>query len=47
MGKPVHSMITSLDGYAEAGDGGLGTGAEDPEVHTFAGGLICARYRIG
>lgn len=32
MGKLIYSMITSLDGYAE---GDLGTGAEDPEVHTF------------
>ncbi len=35
MGKLVYSMITSLDGYAEAAVGGLGLGAEDEEVHTF------------
>jgi hypothetical protein len=28
------AMITSLDGYAEAAEGGLGTGADDQEVHT-------------
>ncbi len=35
MAKLIYSMITSLDGYAEAAEGGLGTGAEDPEVHSF------------
>jgi dihydrofolate reductase len=35
MAKLIYSMITSLDGYAEAAEGGLGTGADDPEVHTF------------
>ncbi|MFG3256925.1 dihydrofolate reductase family protein [Streptomyces sp. NPDC048172] len=35
MAKLIYSMITSLDGYAEAAEGGLGTGAEDSEVHTF------------
>ena len=33
-------MITSLDGYTEAAEGGLGTGADDPEVHTFVGDLF-------
>jgi dihydrofolate reductase len=33
--KLIYSMITSLDGYAKAAEGGLGRGAEDPEVHTF------------
>ncbi|CAM5621063.1 dihydrofolate reductase family protein [Streptomyces griseus] len=40
MAKLVYSMITSLDGYAEAAEGGLGTGAEDPEVHTFVNDLF-------
>jgi dihydrofolate reductase len=35
MGKLIYSMITSLDGYAEAAEGDLGFGAEDEEVHTF------------
>jgi dihydrofolate reductase len=37
MASLIYSMITSLDGYAKAADGDLGTGAEDPEVHTFIG----------
>jgi dihydrofolate reductase len=40
MGKLVYSMITSLDGYAEAAEGGLGAGAEVEEVHTFIGDLF-------
>ncbi|NEK59220.1 dihydrofolate reductase family protein [Geodermatophilus sabuli] len=40
MGKLVYSMITSLDGYAVAAEGDLGTGAEDPEVHTFIGDVF-------
>ncbi|MET8603825.1 dihydrofolate reductase family protein [Streptomyces rubiginosohelvolus] len=40
MAKLIYSMITSLDGYAEAAEGGLGTGAEDPEVHTFVNNLF-------
>ena len=40
MAKLIYSMITSLDGYAEATEGGLGTGADDPEVHTFVGDLF-------
>ena len=40
MAKLIYSMLTSLDGYAEAADGGLGSGAEDPEVHTFIGDLF-------
>ena len=35
MAKLIYSLITSLDGYAEAADGDLGTGADDQEVHTF------------
>ncbi|WP_122817524.1 dihydrofolate reductase family protein [Nocardioides pantholopis] len=36
MGKLIYSMITSLDGYAEAAEGDLGFGAaDDEEVHTF------------
>ena len=37
MAKLIYSMITSLDGYAEAAEGDLGSGAEDEEVHTFIG----------
>jgi hypothetical protein len=37
MAKLIYSMITSLDGYAEAAEGDLGRGAEDREVHTFIG----------
>jgi dihydrofolate reductase len=37
MAKLVYSMITSLDGYAEAAEGDLGSGAGDEEVHTFIG----------
>jgi dihydrofolate reductase len=40
MAKLIYSMITSLDGYAEAAEGDLGTGAEDPEVHTFISDLF-------
>ncbi|MGY1672867.1 dihydrofolate reductase family protein [Geodermatophilus sp. SYSU D00710] len=40
MAKLVYSMITSLDGYAEAAEGDLGTGAEVEEVHTFIGDLF-------
>ena len=40
MAKLIYGMITSLDGYAEAAEGGLGTGAEDPEVHTFVGDVF-------
>lgn len=37
MGQLIYSMITSLDGYAEAAEGDLGRGAEDEEVHRFIG----------
>ena len=40
MAKLVYSMVTSLDGYAEAAEGDLGTGADDPEVHTFINDLF-------
>jgi dihydrofolate reductase len=40
MARLVYSMITSLDGYVEAADGDLGTGAEDEEVHTFIGDVF-------
>jgi dihydrofolate reductase len=41
MAKLIYSMITSLDGYAEAADGaGLGVGADDEEVHTFVGDVF-------
>src|SRR3712207_5253251 len=40
MAKLIYSMITSLDGYAEATEGGLGTGADDQEVHTFIGDVF-------
>jgi dihydrofolate reductase len=35
MARLVYSMITSLDGYAEAAEGDLGFSAADEEVHTF------------
>lgn len=36
----IYSMVTSLDGYSEAAEGDLGTGAaEDPEVHSFINDL--------
>lgn len=35
MGKLIYSMITSLDGYAEAADGDLGGGIDFEEMHTF------------
>ena len=40
MAKLIYSMITSLDGYAEAAEGDLGTGAEVEEVHTFIGDVF-------
>ena len=40
MAKLIYSMITSLDGYAEAAEGDLGAGAEDPEVHSFIGDVF-------
>ncbi len=40
MGKLIYSMITSLDGYAEAAEGDLGAGAEVEEVHTFIGDIF-------
>ena len=40
MAKLIYSMITSLDGYAEAAEGDLGTGADDQEVHTFVGDVF-------
>ncbi|WP_324290256.1 hypothetical protein [Streptomyces antarcticus] len=41
MAKLIYSMITSLDGYAEAAEGDLGTGAaDDQEVHTFVNDLF-------
>lgn len=40
MAKLIYSMITSLDGYAEAAEGDLGAGAEVEEVHTFIGDLF-------
>ncbi|WP_410655412.1 dihydrofolate reductase family protein [Amycolatopsis sp. lyj-112] len=39
MAKLIYSMFTSLDGYAES-EGGIGTGADDPEVHTFVNDLF-------
>ena len=35
MAQLIYSMITSLDGYAEAAEGDLGSGAGDEDVHTF------------
>lgn len=40
MAKLIYSMITSLDGYAEAAQGDLGAGAGNEEVHTFIGDLF-------
>ena len=41
MARLIYSMVTSLDGYAEAADGaGLGVGADDEEVHTFIGDVF-------
>ena len=40
MAQLIYSMITSLDGYVEASEGGIGTGADDPEVHTFVNDLF-------
>ena len=40
MAKLIYSMIISLDGYAEAAEGDLGTGADDQEVHTFVNDLF-------
>jgi dihydrofolate reductase len=40
MAKLIYSMITSLDGYAEAAEGDLGTGVGDPEVHSFINDLF-------
>ena len=40
MARLIYSMVTSLDGYAEAADGGLGAGADDQEVHTFIADLF-------
>ncbi|RLL69702.1 dihydrofolate reductase family protein [Streptomyces sp. Z26] len=41
MGQLIYSMITSLDGYAEAAEGDLGPGAaDDPEVHTYINDLF-------
>lgn len=37
MAKLIYSMITSLDGYVSATEGGIGSGANDEEVHTFIG----------
>ena len=50
MAKLIYSMITSLDGYAEAAEGDLGNGADDQEVHTFIGDLfrpVSARTSTG
>ncbi|MFE9651097.1 dihydrofolate reductase family protein [Streptomyces sp. NPDC006365] len=40
MAKLIYSMVTSLDGYVSATEGGIGTGADDPEVHTFINDLF-------
>ncbi|MFE6734942.1 dihydrofolate reductase family protein [Microbacterium sp. NPDC057650] len=40
MGRLIYSMITSLDGYTEAKEGGLGRAADDPEVRTFVNDLF-------
>ncbi|TYP81258.1 hypothetical protein BD833_12412 [Blastococcus xanthinilyticus] len=44
MAKLIYSMVTSLDGYAEAAEGDLGfAGAQDEEVHTFISGATPRR----
>ena len=40
MAKLIYSMVTSLDGYAKAESGDLGTGADDAEVHSFINDLF-------
>ncbi|GAB4079815.1 dihydrofolate reductase family protein [Modestobacter muralis] len=41
MAKLIYSMITSLDGYAEAAEGDLGWGAaDDEEVHDYISDLF-------
>lgn len=40
MARLLYGMITSLDGYAVATEGGLGRGAEDEEVHTAIGDMF-------
>ncbi|MFD4422185.1 dihydrofolate reductase family protein [Agromyces sp. NPDC058484] len=40
MAKLIYSMITSLDGYAEAAEGDLGWDAGDQEVHSFIGDVF-------
>lgn len=35
MAKLIYSMITSLDGYVEAAEGDIGSGAPDEELHRF------------
>jgi dihydrofolate reductase len=41
MARLIYSMITSLDGYAEAAEGDLGWGAaDDVEVHSFIGDVF-------
>lgn len=35
MARLIYSMITSLDGYAEAAEGDLGGGGDDEELHRF------------
>ncbi len=37
MGKLIYAMITSLDGYTKANEGGIGSSSDDPEVHSFIG----------
>ena len=40
MGKLIHSMLTSLDGYTEDENGRFGWGApEDKEVHSYINAL--------
>ncbi len=35
----IYSAITSLDGFDEDADGGIGWGAPDDEVHAFVNDL--------
>ena len=45
MAKLICSKITSLDGYAEATGGDVGTGAEEQEMHTFINDLLAPSAR--
>ena len=46
MAKLIYSMIPSLDGYGEASEGDLGTGAGDEEVTLWTNDVLVAARRI-